>query len=531
MDNSITFKSRESQESYGRGVAILMALKPEDSGPNSSPSLPREARHIRKRLQSLSQDMTSSHADLLELLVRFDELEGWKCNGSKHCAAWMNFEIGISVQCGWEYLRVGRKLRTLKTLRALFRVGKISWSKVRLISRVADASNESLLCHAALDASVSDVKTLCEGYRWHEESDVNNENTQALQQWLTRSLTWSETSNGSTRIQITLPTELAQTFLNSVEQSINETDTDSTNISQRRADAAVMVAEKSLQSAGREIATADRYQVVVSVDAKELQKPATQIAGDQRAQEQPPKRATLQNAGAIAKETARRIACDCSISINQTESGEATSIGRKSRVWPAAMVRAIKDRDQVCVWPGCIQSRHLHIHHIKHWADGGETSIGNGACLCSHHHTMVHEGGYSIVRADSEVNTVDTQFFQQLNTSDSNQFDFETTLRSDWNSFDSVRQLMPLRYRFRIMDRDGNDIGHRELRGGHDSTHVECRESEGRYHAVSTMSYPLLEKIPAPPAKRAAAPMLSSIRKHSFHLAMRSERENEPTFS
>jgi len=473
------------KDKYGHNVAIVMALKKNESKPNAGQALPLDASNIRERLQVLSQKITSNHADLLELLVRFDDEEGWKCNGSKHCAAWMNAEIGISIQIGWEYLRVGRKLRTLTTLRALFRVGKVSWSKVRLISRVADETNERILCHAALDASVSDIKTLCEGYRWNEDdSDVDTENEKAMQQWLSRSLTWKEASNGNTKIQITLPPEMAQAFLNSVEQSLNQLDTESDGVSQRRADAAVLMAEKSLQSEEREIATADRYQVVVSVDADELKN--TEVPVDNHSRSHiPKKRSTVQNTGPIAKETARRIACDCSISVNHTSNGQPINIGRKSRVWPSAMARAIKDRDQICVWPGCIQSRHLHIHHIKHWADGGETSVNNGACLCSHHHTLVHEGGYTIenVEVNEDQQLLDMQFFQQLHITDTNQFDFEKDLRSDWESFNSVRQLMPSTYRFRILNADGLDITENGLDILNDYIRVECREPVGEYCA------------------------------------------------
>jgi len=494
MDNPSTLNdSGRSQgrdpekDKYGHNIAIVMALKKNESKPNAGQALPLDASSIRERLQVLSQKITSNHADLLELLVRFDDDEGWKCNGSKHCAAWMNAEIGISVQTGWEYLRVGRKLRTLTTLRALFRVGKVSWSKVRLISRVADETNERILCHAALDASVSDIKTLCEGYRWNEDgsedgTDSDSENEQAMQQWLSRSLSWKEASNGNTKIQITLPPEMAQAFLNSVEQSINQLDTTSNGISQRRADAAVLMAEKSLQSEEREIATADRYQVVVSVDAEELKNTDVKV-NTPRKPHTPEKRATVQNTGPIAKETARRIACDCSISVNHKENGQPVNIGRKSRIWPTAMARAIKDRDQVCVWPGCIQSRHLHIHHIKHWADGGETSINNGACLCSHHHTLVHEGGYTIenIELDEDQQLLDVQFFQQLNTTDTNQFDFEKNLRGDWESFNSIRKLMPSTYRFRILNADGQNITEYGLDISNDSTRGECRETVGEY--------------------------------------------------
>ncbi len=138
----------------------------------------------------------------------------------------MNYELGISLQLAWEYLRVGRKLRMLPTTTTLFRAGKLSWSKIRLIVNVADTDNEKTLCHAALDASVTAVKRLCNEYRWTEEDNGESENERALKQWDTRALLWDELSTGSTRIQLILPPEIAQAFLNSVEHSLNQMDSD-----------------------------------------------------------------------------------------------------------------------------------------------------------------------------------------------------------------------------------------------------------------------------------------------------------------
>ena len=92
----------------------------------------------------------------------------------------MNIELGISVQLAWEYLRVGRRLRDLPIVTALFRAGKLTWSKVRLLTRVANEESEPLLCHAALDASVSQVEQLCNDYRWQEDADErHDENRQS----------------------------------------------------------------------------------------------------------------------------------------------------------------------------------------------------------------------------------------------------------------------------------------------------------------------------------------------------------------
>lgn len=50
----------------------------------------------------------------------------------------------ISSQLGWAYLRAGRQLKSLPTTKALFRAGKLSWSKVRCITSVADVGTENV---------------------------------------------------------------------------------------------------------------------------------------------------------------------------------------------------------------------------------------------------------------------------------------------------------------------------------------------------------------------------------------------------
>jgi hypothetical protein len=40
----------------------------------------------------------------------------------------------------------------------------------------------------------------------------------------------------------------------------------------------------------------------------------------------------------------------------------------------------------------------LDGHHLKHWIDGGETSADNMTLLCTYHHRLLHEGGFSIAK-------------------------------------------------------------------------------------------------------------------------------------
>jgi hypothetical protein len=99
---------------------------------------------------------------------------------------------------------------------------------------------------------------------------------------------------------------------------------------------------------------------------------------------------------ALAPETVRRLGCDAAVVTMLERNGKPLSVGRRTRAIPPALRRALRSRDRGCRFPGCTHSRHLHAHHIEHWARGGSTEIGNLVQLCSYHHQLVHEGGYRV---------------------------------------------------------------------------------------------------------------------------------------
>jgi hypothetical protein len=99
----------------------------------------------------------------------------------------------------------------------------------------------------------------------------------------------------------------------------------------------------------------------------------------------------------LSTEAARRLSCDAGVvEVIEDEHGVPLSVGRKRRTISGALKRALYKRDSACTFPGCTHRIFLEGHHIKHWADGGETSLPNTALLCSSHHRHVHEYGYEI---------------------------------------------------------------------------------------------------------------------------------------
>ncbi len=94
----------------------------------------------------------------------------------------------------------------------------------------------------------------------------------------------------------------------------------------------------------------------------------------------------------VTVQTLRTLACDSSVSrIVLGPKSEVIDVGRRTRVIPAALRRAIIARDRHCTWRGCDRGpRWCDVHHLTHWADGGGTEPDNLALLCRYHHTLTH---------------------------------------------------------------------------------------------------------------------------------------------
>ncbi|HUF70288.1 MAG TPA: DUF222 domain-containing protein, partial [Longimicrobiales bacterium] len=161
---------------------------------------------------------------------------------------------------------------------------------------------------------------------------------------------------------------------------------DGPTIGQQQADALALLAESALHHGLDPGAPGERYQVVVHVDAAVLADP------DQRGQ------SVLEDGARVPAETSRRLACDASrVVMCHDDDGRPVEIGARTRTIPPALRRALHHRDRGCRFPGC----GLPIgqgHHLRHWAQGGPTTLSNLAMVCRRHHRAVHEEGFQVDR-------------------------------------------------------------------------------------------------------------------------------------
>ena len=153
-----------------------------------------------------------------------------------------------------------------------------------------------------------------------------------------------------------------------------------------------MIAEAALHHDLDPGSPADRYQVVLHVDAAVLADP------DQ------PGQSVLEDGEHFPAENSRRLACDARrVLMRHDANGRVVEVGARTRTIPPALRRALQHRDRGCRFPGC-GSRFTQGHHIRHWASGGPTTLSNLALLCRRHHRSVHEDGFHVARlADGEL--------------------------------------------------------------------------------------------------------------------------------
>ena len=161
---------------------------------------------------------------------------------------------------------------------------------------------------------------------------------------------------------------------------------DPPTMEQQQADALALLAETALHHGLDPGAPGERYQVVVHVDAEVLADPEA------------PGQSVLEDGARVPAGTSQRLACDASrVVMRHDADGRVVEIGARTRTIPPALRRALHHRDRGCRFPGC-GVRFGQGHHIRHWANGGPTTLSNLAMLCRRHHRAVHEEGYQLDR-------------------------------------------------------------------------------------------------------------------------------------
>jgi len=364
------------------------------------PTPPRvvELDRLGDEIAELSAHLEAATARLLALIREFDARGGWN-TGFRSCAEWLAWRVSLDLGAARERVRVARALGTLPALAAALARGELSYAKVRALTRVATSETEARLLAVGRAGTAAHVERIVRGWR---RVDRQAEAREAARQHAGRTLHIYQDEDGTVVVRGRLTPEagaLLRRALDAARQRLYQQHrapdaapaapdpaTEPPSRAQQQADALALLAETALHHALDPGAPGERYQVVVHVDAAVLADP------------QQPGQSELEEASHVSAETSRRLACDASrVVMRHDEDGRVVEIGARTRTIPPALRRVLQHRDQSCRFPGC----HVRVcegHHVRHWAQGGPTTLSNLALLCRRHHRAVHEEGYQVER-------------------------------------------------------------------------------------------------------------------------------------
>jgi hypothetical protein len=368
-----------------------------------SPPRVRELDRLGDEIAELSAHLDAATARLLALIREFDARGGWN-NGFRSCAEWLSWRVGLDLGAARERVRVAHALGSLPRLAEALAGGKLSYAKVRALTRVATPETEARLLKVGRAGTAAHVERIIRAWR---RVDRRAEAREAARQHASRTLRVFHDEDGTVEIRGRLTPEAGALLMRALDAAretlyqrarraeVADQAADPAPAAptwgQQQADALVLLAETALHQELDPGAPGERYQVVVHVDAAVLADPEHEG------------QTALEGGIRVSAEISRRLACDASrVVMRHDPDGRVVEVGARTRTIPPALRRALHHRDQTCRFPGC-RGRIREGHHVQHWASGGPTVLSNLVSLCRRHHRAVHEEGYQVGRTPEDT--------------------------------------------------------------------------------------------------------------------------------
>jgi hypothetical protein len=371
-------------------------VAPEPEPARESPAETDRIEALEEEIVLLAAHIHAAEHRFLTLVAEFDRLRGWEVAGHRSCAHWLAFRTGFDLGACRERVRAARALAELPEISASMSRGELSFSAVRALTRVATPENETDLLDLARGCTTAQLERMVRGFKLGSRQDEADREKERFE---SRTFSVFPDEEGMYEVKGKLTPEVGALLMRAVEAASDALYHERKNVSaetsfqdaaHRRADALGLVAERALAAGFGENAPvsgtkAERYQVLLHVDAETLKEEGSGLGQSE-----------LEDGTRVSAETSRRLSCDAAVvEIGHGRDGSVLDVGRKTRTIPPAVRRALEVRDRGCRFPGC-GLRFTDAHHIKHWADGGETGLNNLLLLCRHHHRLLHEEGWKI---------------------------------------------------------------------------------------------------------------------------------------
>jgi hypothetical protein len=166
---------------------------------------------IEREIESLAAQINAGCARWLELVAEFDRREGWGGTGCRTTCEWVAWRCALTPRSAREHVRVARALPGLPLIRESFGRGELSYSKVRALSRLADADSEAELVELARHATAAQLERMVRAARRCTAAEADEQHRARYLRWY-----WDE-DDGCLHIDAKLPPEDGALFLGALE--------------------------------------------------------------------------------------------------------------------------------------------------------------------------------------------------------------------------------------------------------------------------------------------------------------------------
>ena len=318
--------------------------------------------------------------EMFRLIADVDRTEAWKESGARDMAQWLWMRYGISDWKARRWIHASHVIADLPHLSSAFERGALGIDKVVEVARFATPETDALLTEWARDVSPGRIRHVADVAVRRSEEEVREVDRTRFLSW------WFFDEGRRFGFEAELPAAEGAVVARALERltdslPIMPDEHETHDRPARRADALVALASATVAAD----TDPDRATVVVHASLDSL-------SADDRG-------CALEGGGVVHAETARRLACSSRLqAMIEDDGGSVVGVGRVRREPPAWMLRQLRYRDHGCTFPGCGTRSFVEGHHIAWWTHGGKTDLDNLALVCSWHHKLVHEYGWSLVR-------------------------------------------------------------------------------------------------------------------------------------
>src|ERR1035438_8239022 len=174
------------------------AAGPGTAGDPDMPGGPVPLERVEAQICELAGHLTAATCRFLVLVGDFDARRGWASWEMSSCAAWLSWKCQMSAGTAREHVRVARALRDLSVLRAEFGAGRLSYAKVRALTRIATPATEPGLAEIAGPMTGNQLERFA---RAHRQVTAASDSTARVR----RRLAWRFEDDGSLAGTFRLP--------------------------------------------------------------------------------------------------------------------------------------------------------------------------------------------------------------------------------------------------------------------------------------------------------------------------------------